>query len=273
MQTIDFRFRFRTAACLPEYIPRVKPEFENWLDLYKIRDRISEIPVEQQFEMMTDAGVEKAVTCSTSHNTNRVIYDISKKLSGRICLFATANSLQGIKKAYYELEKAFDEYGAYGLALGPYSTGLPMDDRRNYPLYAITERRGKILNLHSSIHFNRTLPFELGNPKQLDQIAIDFPELKIIMSHAGNGFGDTPISIAMRHPTIYLEYSALHPSVISPEMKKAMNGMFRNRILWGSEYPLFNFDCWKNWETVVDPEIMPKFAYENAKHLLESVPE
>jgi uncharacterized protein len=272
-KAIDFRFRFRTAECLPEYIPEIKPEFAGWLDLYKMRDRVSAIPVERQVEMLLEAGCEAGVTCSVSHAANKTIYEINKKFPGVMYGFAAANALDGVSKACDALEQAFDEYGLLGLAIGPFSTGLPMDDRRNYPLFAMCERRGKIANIHSSLHFNRTKLMKLGDPFYLDKIAMDFPELKIIMSHAGNGFDSTPIAIAMRHPTIYLEYSGLHPRIVDEKMAHAMNGMFRNRILWGSEYPLFNYDCWQNWEGLLKPEVMPKFIRDNARKLLGSVPE
>jgi len=271
MKIVDFRIRFRTAFCLPEYIPSTIPGYELYIDHYKMRDRISEIPVQEQIELMLEAGIEKAVVCSPSLESNKIIYELSKRFPGRLCCFATANAKHGICSACDELKRAYEEYGFYGLSLGPYSTGLFMDDRRNYPLYAISESMGRIVNLHCSLHFNRKKSMKLGDPTRLDQIAMDFPEMNIVMAHAGNGFGDTPISVAMRHPTIYLDYSALRPHILGKNMLKAMNGFFQDRILWGSEYPLLSYDSWQEWEKYLKPEIMPKFLNANAVKLLSSV--
>ena len=268
MSAFDFRVRFRTAEGLPELIPNIGEEFSLWLDYYNMRGRISAIPEEEQIELMVKAGIEAAVVTPPNMRANEYVYKLTKRFPGKLFGFANANALRGTRVAYDTLKKCYEEYGFYGLNLGPYMTGLPMGDAKNYPLYTLTESTGKIAIIHSSLHYLRTNPMDLGNPVHLDQIAMDFPTMKIVMCHAGSGFGLAPLWMAQRHPTIYLEFSALGPKYIDKQVLMGMNGFLKKRILWGSDYPLMEFKQVEEWKNYLKPEVYPLFSRDNALALL-----
>ena len=103
-----------------------------------------------------------------------------------------------------------------------------------------------------------SMPSWHGHPRYIDEIAVDFPELKIIVSHGGNGFGPPVLAVAQRHPNVYLEFSALRPKYIAPEFIQAANTYLKKKCIFGTDYPLIEFkeqiDLWKyalreeNWE-------------------------
>jgi predicted TIM-barrel fold metal-dependent hydrolase len=109
---------------------------------------------------------------------------------------------------------------------------------------------------------------DLGNPVHLDRIAMDFPTMKIVMCHAGSGFGLAPVWMAQRHPTIYLEFSALRHKYIETQVLQGMNGFLKKRILWGSDYPLMEFNQYEEWKPALKPEVFSLFTEGNAKALL-----
>lgn len=54
-----------------------------------------------------------------------------------------------------------------------------------------------------------------SQPKFIDEIAVDFQEFKIIVSHGENGFSAPILAVAQRHLNIYLEFRALTPSYMA----------------------------------------------------------
>ena len=269
MPAIDFRVRLRTEEGCPEILPVVRPEYARYIPVYNMQDRLSPLAIDEQIGMHDAAEIEKAVLCSPSVETNQWIYEQVHTHPDKFVGFSAINPMRGVGRCFSEAMRAFDDYGFPGLSTSPYASGVPMDDRRMYPIYALAEERKKIVIIHSSLHFNTSTSFDLGNPAHMDQVAIDFPKLKIVMSHAGSGFGLTPLWIAQRHENIYLEFSALRPKYIQREIMMALNGFLKNRVLWGSDYPCLAFDSWNDWKEYVKPEVFPKFIYENAKKLLE----
>ena len=77
----------------------------------------------------------------------------------------------------------------------------------------------------------------------MDEIAIDFPNLKLVISHAGNGFGVLGLAVAQKHPNIFLEFSALWPQYLPEATIQAVNSYLRDRCLFGTDYPLVEFDA------------------------------
>jgi predicted TIM-barrel fold metal-dependent hydrolase len=67
------------------------------------------------------------------------------------------------------------------------------------------------LSIHTSANWTRTRPSDLGHPRHIDQIACEFPDLKILMSHAGYPWVLEACLVAWRHPNVYLELGAHRP--------------------------------------------------------------
>lgn len=116
------------------------------------------------------------------------------------------------------------------------------DDR--YIAYPIWE---KCLELGvTSVQFHKGLPFgrqllENQRPNDLEQAAIDFPDLTFIIHHLGMPFIDDSINIASRHPNIWLALSAwiniypIQPRVALDMLGKALMFVGEDKLLYGSE--------------------------------------
>ena len=68
----------------------------------------------------------------------------------------------------------------------------------------------------------------------VDKVAIDFPDLKINLSHTGWPWTGEFISVIWRHPNVYGDISAYFPSGLDPELVRAMDGRLRNKIMFGT---------------------------------------
>lgn len=113
--------------------------------------------------------------------------------------------------ALAELEHWVTERGFRGLSLRPFMIGRPATDRAYFPFYAKCVELGIPLSIHTSANWTRTRPSELGHPRHIDEVACHFPDLTILMSHAGYPWVLEACLVAWKHPNVYLELGAHRP--------------------------------------------------------------
>lgn len=134
--------------------------------------------------------------------------------------------------------------GMLGVTLQPAFFGLDIDDRSLYPMYARAEELDLIVALHTGITYSRIHPLRHERPELLDQVACDFPDLKLIACHAGWPWATEYAAVARRHPTVYLEFGALAPKYVArpgtgwDALFAMMPNVLRAQVLYGSDWPM-----------------------------------
>jgi len=266
---IDFRVRLRTPESLKAWVPKTIPQFERYIDFYKMKPRLTyQAPIET-IEEMKSVGIEKAVLCSGSAEGNEFVSRICNEYNEVFIGIAGAKLDKGIMNAYKELKKSLKS-DLLGFNFGGLMQNPPMaiDDRRLYPLYALCSDSGVCAIIHSSLHYYTKAQLYLNNPYRIDNVAVDFPDLRLVMSHAGNGFGDLPLVLAHRHPNIYLEVSALRPKHLPRSYITAMNKYLKHKFIFGSDYPLLPFKVVKEWKRFVEETNHEVFFTKNSRKAL-----
>jgi len=83
-------------------------------------------------------------------------------------------------------------------------------------------------------------------PLYYDDVAVDFPTLKLILLHYGiGGWHNQAMSLAFRHPNVYIDLSGASPNIIPPEVYMAANTPFyQDKILFGTDYPFVGMQTW-----------------------------
>jgi len=266
---IDFRVRLRTKEFLRAWTPKPIPQFERYIDFYKMKPRLTYQTPEETIEEMRSVGITKAVICSGSAEGNKFVTKMCKEYSDVLFGIAGARLDKGIMNAYKELKKSL-KADLLGFNFGGLLQNPPMaiDDKKLYPLYALCVDYDVCVIVHSSLHYYAGAKLNLNDPFRIDNISVDFPELRIVMSHAGNGFGDLPLVLAHRHPNVYLEVSALRPKHLSSSFINAMNKYLRHKFIFGSDYPLLPFTIVEEWKQYLKDENCKKFFRENAMDAL-----
>ena len=112
-------------------------------------------------------------------------------------------------------------------------------------------------------------PSEHGRPHYLDEIALHFPELTIIAGHAGFPWTQELISLAWKHENVYIDTSGHRPKYFPPELVRYMDSYGRNKVLFGTGYPLMTYaDALKDLsEVTLKQKTLEAFLYENAKNI------
>ena len=109
------------------------------------------------------------------------------------------------------------------------------------------------------------------NPMHLDDVAIDFPDMQIVMAHPSFPWQDEALSVATHKPNVWIDLSGWSPKYFPKQLVQYANTLLKDRVLFGSDYPLITPDRWmKDFEEAgFKPEVMPGILKDNAIRLLK----
>ncbi len=271
MKIIDSRVRLRTEQLLRIWTSEQKSCYSDYIQLYKMKSRLSPMPVKELIDCAAAGGIEQMMAYGITAEDNEQIIGLSRQFK-EIIPVAGISIERGIRYALRDIKHYFDE-GCAAICLSPFTSNCGVNDKLFYPLYGLCELLGKTVIVHGSIHFWRGAYMWHGQPQNIDEIAVDFPELKLIVSHGGNGFGPSILAVAQRHPNVYLEFSALNPAYMAPEFLYAANTYLKDKCIFGTDYPLVDFSvAVSRWEKVLKEDVRELFFYKNILNALYKEP-
>jgi predicted TIM-barrel fold metal-dependent hydrolase len=135
-----------------------------------------------------------------------------------------------------ELERHVTEMGFRGLKLYPTYQHFYPNANRLYPLYAKAEELRIPVMFHTGSSIFRGARIKYGDPLYLDDLAVDFPDLTLLMAHSGRGFWyERAYFLAKLHANVYMEISGLPPQKLLdyfPELERAAD-----KVVFGSDWP------------------------------------
>jgi predicted TIM-barrel fold metal-dependent hydrolase len=166
--------------------------------------------------------------------------------------------------------------GARGFKLHPPVQQFHANDRMAYPFYEIVaEARLPIIfhTGHSGIGTGMPggggIRLKYGNPMDIDDVAVDFPDMPIILAHPSFPWQDEAISICLHKPEVFIDLSGWSPKYFSPVLIQYANTLLRNKVLFGSDFPMIKPDRWlADFEQIpIRDEVRPLILKENAARL------
>ncbi|MDH3846126.1 MAG: amidohydrolase family protein, partial [Myxococcales bacterium] len=141
-------------------------------------------------------------------------------------------------QAVRELRRCVKELGFVGVRLLPWLWGLPPNDRRYYPVYAECVELDVPFCLQVG-HAGPLRPSDPGRPiPYLDEVACDFPELRIVGGHIGYPWTEEMIALATKYENVYIDTSAYTPERYPEALIRFMKGPGRRKVLFGSNWPM-----------------------------------
>jgi hypothetical protein len=114
------------------------------------------------------------------------------------------------------------------------------------------------------------LRLQNSNPMLLEDVAIAFPDMQIVIAHPSWPWQDEAISLAMHKPNIWIDLSGWSPKYFPPQLVQYANTLLKDRILFGSDFPLITPERWMAdfEEAGFKDKVKPLILKENAKRLL-----
>ena len=108
---------------------------------------------------------------------------------------------------------------------------------------------------------------EPGRPiPYLDDVAHDFPELRIVAGHIGYPWTSEMISLARKYPNVHIDTSAYKPKRYPPELVDFMTEHGSHKVMFGTNFPMVSpSDCMKELSVLgLDNECTERFLWSNA---------
>lgn len=119
-----------------------------------------------------------------------------------------------------------------GFAANAYLDGL--DGLR--ALYAGCQERCVPVMVHTGTSVFPGARSRLGDPMAVDDVAVDFPELRVVMAHCGRPLWyDEAFFVARRHPNVWVDLSGIPPQQIPAKLPWLER--IGDKVLWGTDWP------------------------------------
>ena len=276
-KAIDFMYYVATPEFIEKWNKAKKGELMCRMEKALGGSLPSFTSMDAMLEQMDEANVDKVFITQTkmwSYQNKWMYMDTSldevtqytSKFPDRFAGLAGYNPFR-IQESLRELETAVKEHGFKGAYVHIYGFDIPLSDRKMYPLYA------KCLELDVPVsmqvgHVLESMPREHGRPIHLDQIASDFPDLKMIGAHTGWPWVDELISVCYKWDNVYFGIDAWMPKYLSSDTVHFIGSrMGRDRCLWGTNGLPWKKSLEQVAELGLKEEARNKLLRENAVEL------
>jgi predicted TIM-barrel fold metal-dependent hydrolase len=236
------------------------------------------LTLEQFVAHMDEAGVGQFVFTGRDVQSrrgwrfpNEGIAEAVQQYPDRVIGFAGIDPLKK-REAILELDRCIKDFKLRGVSLDPSGVGRPANDPIFYPIYERCVDYGIPIALTLGPLPSPTAgPMRVNDPMAIDDVACDFPDLRIICSHLGWPWVTQAIAIAWRHPHVYLETSMYSYMPGADLFVEAANTHIGDKVIFASGYP-FNHpvkDVIAKFKTLAyTPEVLEKVLYKNGPRAL-----
>ena len=190
--------------------------------------------------------------------------------------FASIDPAKG-RAGAREARRLVREFGVRGFKFHPTQQGFFPNDRMAYPLYEAIEEEGAISLFHTGqtgvgagMRGGMGMRLKYSNPIHLDDVAVDFPDLKIILAHPSFPWQEEALSVATHKPNVFIDLSGWSPKYFPPILVQYANSLLKTKMLFGSDWPAITPDRWlSDFEKIaIKDEVRPLILKDNARKLL-----
>ena len=190
--------------------------------------------------------------------------------------FASLDPARGAA-AVREATRLVERDGIRGFKFHPSLQGFFPSDRAVYPLYEAIEAAGVPALFHSGqtgigsgVRGGGGIRLKYSNPMELDDVAVDFPDLTIILAHPSFPWQDEALAVAAHKPNVHIDLSGWSPKYFPPQLVRYANSLLQDKVLFGSDYPLITPQRWLRDFAALDlkDEVRPKILKDNAVRVL-----
>lgn len=203
------------------------------------------LKIDEAIKQMDEAGIEISVLACLKmwsyHYHHKLIVDQPEEVVAEALAKNSERFIGGagynpfrIDESLRTIETMVREHGFGYVYFHPITFGVAPNDARCYPLYAKCSELGIPVGMQVG-HSAEVLPSDVGRPYFVDRVAIDFPDLKINLSHTGWPWTGEFCSVIWRHPNVFGDISAYFASTLDPELISFMDSSRgRNKMLFGT---------------------------------------
>lgn len=225
------------------------------------------VPPEKHYEAMK--GVDKVIVFGmrAQHSgiltPNEFIADYARRFPEKVIGFAGVDPM--VDDVTATLTEAV-RLKLRGVKLGPIYQNIHPTDSRMLKVYEFCERHGLPIMIHQGTTFPRKAPLKYAQPILLEDVAMQFPELKMVIAHLGHPWIDETLVLIRKQPNFYADISALHyrPWQFYNALITAKEYGVLHKLLFGSDYPFTTpeatIDALRNFNRLVEGTNFPRLT-------------
>jgi hypothetical protein len=196
---------------------------------------------ENLLAQMEEAGIEQAVLFAVDAPiltaSNTFVADICKEHKNKFMGFASVNPLRN--NASDILAEAIEKLGLKGLKLHPPLQNFYPNDKKVWPVYQLASDLGIPVVFHvGTTPFGSLVKLNQADPLLIDDIANDFPELKIVLTHLGTLWHNESFMIVEKHPNVYIDTAAYPYEIAEILTEKTIMRIGEEKIIFGTDFPM-----------------------------------
>jgi predicted TIM-barrel fold metal-dependent hydrolase len=179
--------------------------------------------------------------------------------------------------AIRQAKEAIEDLGMLGFHFHPIMGHFSMDDRRFYPLWeTINALKVPVMVDVGTTGMGAGTPGGLGakirhaHPLALDELAADFPDLKIVAAHPGWPWVEEMTAVALHKGNVYWEMSGWAPKHVPAQLKIDIRSRLKHKIMFGSDYPSLPYErIFREWDELgYSDAVMEGVFHKNAEDFL-----
>jgi predicted TIM-barrel fold metal-dependent hydrolase len=163
-----------------------------------------------------------------------------------------------------------------GVKLGPIYQNIHPADPRMVRVYQFCQAHQLPIMIHQGTTFVRTGPLKYALPILLEDIVVEFPELRMIIAHLGHPWIADTLVLIRKHPHLYSDISALHyrPWQFYNALILAKEYGVLDKLLFGSDYPFTTPEAQihglRNINHFAEGTNLPRLSSEEIERLIYS---
>ncbi len=273
MKFIDFRFRPCVKAVVDSIVNN--PAFSGFVAATGFGSGPAPT-LEEEIALFKSLGGEKFVmngrdceTVSRAASSNPGVLETKRAYPDEVVAFYGFDPYKGMK-AVRAFTKAVTDDGFVGASIDADICRLPISDARFYPLYTKCCELDVPVIMTTGPAPMPNVPMENTSPVHIDRVASDFPELKIVMSHAAWNFPQEALSCVFRNDNVYMDISDMTMNMWMDFYVPVINKHLADKVFFGSAHPFTNVaeavDV--TMKLGFDEDVLQKVMYDNAKKFL-----
>ncbi len=190
----------------------------------------------------------------------------------RLVGFASCDPTQ--PEAMTELRHGIEDLGLVGVKFGPMYAGNDPRDPRCDPIYAYCQEHKLPALFHTGTTFIRVAPLEFTRPWLFDEVAVRYPELRMVLAHTGHPFSEECLVVIRKHPHVYADVSALYyrPWQFYNTLVAAQEYKVMHKLLFGTDAPFAggrdSIDGLRNVNHITGNSGLPRITGETIEGIL-----
>ena len=190
--------------------------------------------------------------------------------------FASIDPHKG-KLGAREARDLIENYGVRGFKFHHIMQDCHPADRMAWPIYEVIASHGLPAIFHTGHSGMGTgmrggggLRLKYGQPMLVDDVAVDFPDMKIILAHPSWPWADESLSMALHKDNVFIDLSGWSPKYFPPQVIQYANTQLKHKMLFGSDFPLIKPDVWQAAAATAGfrDDVLPAIMKGNAAQLL-----